>query len=127
MNNFDLKKYLAENKLTTNSRLLNEFGGAKNLDKDGKNRPNRYKNNMDKVSTDKVLNYIYSQKNELKKTPKLWGAVQYFMGQLDKPETSMYAGYTNGDKSKLDAMVDELEDENEFSSVIKKAFNAATN
>ena len=127
MNNFDLKKYLAENKLTTNSRLLNEFGGAKNLDKDGKNRPNKYKNNMDKVSTDKVLDYIYSQKNELKKTPKLWGAVQYFMGQLDKPETSMYAGYTNGDKSKLDAMVDELEDENEFSLVIKKAFDAATN
>ena len=126
MNNFDLKKYLAENKLTTNSRLLNEFGGAKNLDKDGKNRPNKYKNNMDKVSTDKVLKYIYSQENELKKTPKLWGTVQFFMGQLDKPETSMYAGYS-GDKSKLDAMVDKLEDENEFNLVIRKAFDAATN
>ena len=126
MNNFDLRKFLTENKLTSNSKVLNEFGGDKNLDKDGKKRPNKYKNNKDKVSTDKVIKYISSQENELKKNPKLWGAVQFFMGQLDNPQTSMFAGY-NGDKAKLDSMIGKLEDENSFASVINKAFNFASN
>ena len=46
------------------------------------------------------------------------------MGQLDKPETSMFAGY-NGDKPKLDAMVAKLDDKNEFGLVINKAFDFA--
>ena len=83
-----------------------------------------YKNNKDKVSTDKVIKYLSSQENELKKNPNLWSAVQFFMGQLDKPETSMFAGY-NGDKPKLDAMVAKLDNENEFGSVINKAFDFA--
>ena len=124
MNNFDLRKFLTENKLTSNSKVLNEFGDDKNLDKDGKKRPNKYKNNKDKVSTDKVIKYISSQESELKKNPKLWGAVQFFVGQLDNPETDMVAGY-NGDKSRLDAMVAKLEDENAFGLVIRKAFDFA--
>ena len=88
------------------------------------NERGEYKNNQDKVSTDKVIKYISSQENELKQNPNLWSAVQFFMGQLDNPETSMYAGY-NGDKSKLDAMVAKLEDENEFGLVINKAFDFA--
>ena len=89
------------------------------------NERGEYKNNKDKVSTDKVIKYISSQESELKKNPKLWGAVQFFMGQLDNPQTSMFAGY-NGDKSKLDSMVAKLEDENEFGSVINKAFDFAS-
>jgi len=88
------------------------------------NERGEYKNNKDKVSTDKVIKYLSSQENELKKNPNLWSAVQFFMGQLDKPETSMFAGY-NGDKPKLDAMVAKLDDENEFGSVINKAFDFA--
>ena len=89
------------------------------------NERGEYKNNKDKVSTDKVIKYISSQESELKKNPKLWGAVQFFMGQLDNPQTSMFAGYT-GDKSKLDSMVAKLEDENEFGLVINKAFDFAS-
>ena len=110
MDNFNLRKFLTENKLTSNSRAINERG--------------EYKNNKDKVSTDKVIKYISSQESELKKNPKLWGAVQFFMGQLDNPETDMFTGY-NGDKSRLDSMVGQLEDENMFASVINKAFDAA--
>jgi len=92
---------------------------------DAINERGEYKNNKDKVSTDKVIKYISSQASELKKNPKLWGAVQFFMGQLDNPQTSMFAGY-NGDKPKLDSMVAKLEDENEFGSVINKAFDFAS-
>ena len=88
------------------------------------NERGEYKNNKDKVSTDKVIKYLSSQENELKKNPNLWSAVQFFMGQLDKPETNSVPGY-NGDKPKLDAMVAKLDDENEFGLVINKAFDFA--
>jgi len=102
---------------TKNTEIVDEV--------DAINERGEYKNNKDKVSTDKVIKYISSQESELKKNPKLWGAVQFFMGQLDNPQTSMFAGY-NGDKSKLDSMVAKLEDENEFGSVINKAFDFAS-
>jgi len=86
MDNFDLKKYLAENK------LLKERA--------------KYENNMDTVETDAVLKYLKSIISKMGDTPTS-KAIQYYMGSLKSPMTSKKDGYDKGG-STLKQMLDKL-------------------
>ena len=105
MDNFDLKKYLAEGR-------LNE----------------KYENNEDSVSTEEVLKVLKPVVVKLGDA-SLGKALQYFMGNLKSPETSMKDGYDKGG-SQLQSMLTKLKDEDseasqQFYRELSDAFDVA--
>jgi CBS domain-containing protein len=88
----------------------------------------KYENNEDLVSTDEVLKVLKPVVVKLGNTP-LGQVLQYFMGNLKSPETSVKDGYDNGG-SRLQSMLTKLKDEDyeasqQFHREIKAAFDVA--
>ena len=98
-----------------------EFAKRKSLNE-------KYENNEDLVSTDEVLKVLKPVVGKLDNTP-LGQVLQYFMGNLKSPETSMKDGYDNGG-SRLQSMLTKLKDEDyeasqQFQREISAAFDVA--
>jgi hypothetical protein len=88
----------------------------------------KYENNEDLVSTDEVLKVLKPVVVKLGNTP-LGQVLQYFMGNLKSPETSVKDGYDNGG-SRLQSMLTKLKDEDyeasqQFHREISAAFDVA--